>query len=210
MEDCGEEKVPVGFDRGVDFEDIKNRLLEKLTKLHDKLFVDGETKILTLRKITYIVIALLQLRNGSRISEAVKAFIKFINDGINRRVTVKISKTDAIKVTKNGEKKRSKARFREMMWPKWIPSEIFDLLSDNKEVDKLIKSNRLKKRVLDYLLINFKCNTHSLRYAFINYMIYVKKRPINDVAKFVGHANVSQMVAYTQIKNSNQIFELDI
>ena len=97
-----------------------------------------------------------------------------------------------------------------MMWPSWIPIRIYDMLIDNKDVEELIKCGRLKKRVLDYLLINFSCNTHSLRYAFINYMIYVKKRPINDVAKFVGHANVSQMVTYTQTKNSNQMFDLDV
>ena len=89
MEDCEEEKVSTGFDRGIDFDDIKEKLLEKLSKIHDELF-NAEYKPIVIRKITYIIIALIQLRNGSRISEAVKAFISFIKKGVEKRVIVKI------------------------------------------------------------------------------------------------------------------------
>ena len=41
-------------------------------------------------------------------------------------------------------------------------------------------------------------------------MIYEEKRQSNDVAKFVGHVNVNQLVTYTQQKNCDKIFELDL
>ena len=60
------------------------------------------------------------------------------------------------------------------------------------------------------MIYNFSCNTHSLRYAFINHMIYVENRPLPDIAKFVGHKNINQLVTYTQQKNCNKIFDLDV
>lgn len=203
-----EENINRGFDRGIDYEDIKNKILKKMYDVYNK-YTEKNTKI-GIKRLIYCVIALIQLRNGSRISEAVKSFEIFINNGKEKRVVVKISKTGAIKIKKNGEKITTKVRTREMMWPTWVNNDIYNLLKNNILVKEIIKSGKLKKRVLDYMLINFKCNTHSLRYAFINYALYELKRPINDVAKFVGHANTAQMVTYTQLKNSNQIFDLDI
>lgn len=44
---------------------------------------------------------------------------------------------------------------------------------------------------------NFECNTHSLRYAFINHMINVEQLPLNTIAKMIDHANIDQLVLYT-------------
>jgi len=201
-------KVATGFDRGVDYDTMKAKLIKCIDKLYEKYI--NEEKNITVKRLVYALIATIQLRNGSRVSEAVKAFILFMKYGIEKRVVVKISKSGAIKVMKDGKKKKTKVRTREMMWPQWLNDGVYDILHDHKITEELIESGRLKKRVLDFLLINYECNTHSLRYAFINYALYVLKRPINDVAKFVGHTNTAQMVTYTQTKNSNQIFDLDI
>lgn len=201
-------KISHGFDRGIDYETIK----KKLIKCSNKLYEEYEKKPtnICIKRIVFTTIAMIQLRNGSRISEAVKAFISFMKNGISNRVMVKVSKTGAIKIKKDGTKFKTKVRGREMMWPSWINTNIYDLLKNNEIVEQQIKADTLKKRVLDYLLINFDCNTHSLRYAFINYALYVLKRPINDVAKHIGQANVAQMVTYTQQKNADQLFELNI
>lgn len=201
-------KINNGFDRGIDYKVIKEKLLKCINNIYKKYQEDPSD--IGIKRLVYAVIALIQLRNGSRISEAVKAFILFIKNGINSRVTIKVSKTGAIKVKKDGKKFRTKVRAREMMWPSWISPNIYELLKDNPVVQNVIATGKLKKRVLDFLLVNFNCNTHSLRYAFINYALYDLKRPMNDVAKFVGHANTAQMVTYTQAKNSNEIFNLDI
>jgi len=200
--------VAGSFDRGVDYNDIKEKLINRLDELY-KIHLDKPTDV-CIKRIVYTVIAMIQLRCGSRISEAVKAFILFIKNGNDKRVSVKVSKTGAIKVKKDGTRFRTKVKAREMMWPTWINKKIYGIIKKNDIVKKMIEAGTLKKRTLDYLLINFNCNTHSLRYAFINYMLYVEKRPMADIAKYIGHANVAQMVTYTQTKNSNQIFDLDI
>lgn len=198
-----EEKTPQTFDRGINYTDIKPKLIKAVEQYFSELLENN--KKLSLRKLVYTIIACISLRNASRISESVKAFILFINNKSKNMVNIKISKSDAIKTTKIGEKKKMKARFRDVVFPQWFNDSIFQKLCKNKEVHKLIKTGRLKKRVLDHLNSNFNCNTHSLRYACINYLLYEKKRPINDVASYCGHANVAQMVTYTQKHRVHEI-----
>lgn len=204
-----EEKViGHGFDRGIDYQNIKKKLVKRAKYILACL--QHKKKNIQIKRLIYLIVACIQLRNGSRISEAVKSFFLFMKNGIDKRVIVKISKTGAIKTNKKGEKIRTKERFREMTWPNWISNEIYEILANCKLVNIFLSTGTLKKRVLDYLRINFNCNTHSLRYAFINYALYILKRPMNDVAKFVGHANTAQMVTYTQKKNSDQLFDIDM
>lgn len=199
--------IAKGFDRDVDFEDIKVKLLNVFNVIIHK----KDPKNIDFNQLVYITVALIQLRNGSRISEAINAFKLFLTDQSNDKVIVKIAKSESLKCNKKGEKIHTKARFRKIMFPnKWIS---FDVMHNFYKVDSNllnIDNDVLRKRVLKYLLDHFKCNTHSLRYAFINYMLYIEKRPMTDVAKFVGHVNVSQLVRYTQLKNSDQIFDLDV
>jgi hypothetical protein len=208
-----------GFDRGIDYVPTKKLLVDKynsFVKTYNEITDDTQNAELyrrrLLNRIVYLLIAMVQLRNGSRISEAVAAFSKFMKDSDKLsdkfKVMVKISKSESKKYDKDGDPYMTKPRYRKIKFPyTWITLE---LLSDIKVQYNNIQDKNLKKRVLDFLRMNFRFNTHSLRYAFINYMIYVEKRPINDVAKHVGHANISQLVTYTQQKNSDQIFDLDI
>lgn len=194
----------------------------------------GSINTVSLKRLLYLTIAMIQCRNGSRISEAVIAFRIFItqslNNTSNNKVLVQISKSQAKKYDKENDcNVETKPRFREIMFPsKWINFDIITIFGEYYEKFRfpiLLKGNnhytkqqfdsieiynkKLRKSVLQYLLDNFNCNTHSLRYAFINYMIYVKKRPLNDVAKFVGHKGIGMLVNYTQIKNMNEIFDLE-
>ena len=89
----------------------------------------------------------------------------------------------------------------------WI--EIY-LVKDLKYYFNKIPFEKLMKRVLDFLLLNFNCNTHSLRYAFINHMIYDLGKDSNIIAKFVGHVNSNQITRYTQQKNVEKMFNEDI
>jgi integrase len=211
-----DEELNKGFDRDLDYKIIKKLFIKEYKKVRQEIDeLDESVKnYITQRrnkihKLIYLLICMIQLRNGSRISEACAAFRKFVtNQDLNKRVIVKIAKSETLKTNKKGEEYTTPRRNREMIFPsKWVE---FDLLEDMKFHTQYIEEDRLRKRVLDYLLINFNCNTHSLRYAFINYMLYELKRPMNDVAKFVGHSNPNMLVKYTQLKNSNQIFDLDI
>lgn len=207
--------IATGFDRGIDYEPMKNKLINCCKKYYDELVsLEKNTphfkyKIGTVKsKILYCCIAMIQLRNGSRISEACGAMKYFCKeDNFNKRVIVKIAKSESIKY-KDGKQYTTKPRYRKMIFPiNWIDN--FDSIKDIiEEIFSTIPYSRLKKRVLDYLLINHQCNTHSLRYACINYLIYDKERPLNDVAKFVGHVDLSMLTKYTQQKNCEKIFDL--
>jgi cobalamin biosynthesis Co2+ chelatase CbiK len=209
-----EEEVAQGFDRNLDFNTMKKKLVKALNKEYirytkEERYYAGEKMV---NKICYMIIALIQLRNGSRISEACKAFKKFLESrNVKEMVTVKIAKSDGLKYNnKTKQKDLHKARFRKMIYPKWVPKYITSMIMHSTHLDEWIKSDRQPKRVLDFLLKNFDCNTHSLRYACINYLLNDQKIPMPTVAKFVGHINVNQLVTYTQNKNVDKIFDMDI
>ena len=200
------------FDKGFDFNDIKTKLIDRF----DSLLSKDTIKINDLKHLAYLTISLIQLRNGSRISEAIEAFKLFMNNPNHLFVSVKIAKSETNKYNPhNGTYKLTKIRHRKILFPhKWIDVDIihvFLALSD--PLSKFFNRDTLhiEQSTCHFLSKYFNgCNTHSLRYAFINHLLYVEKRPITDVAKFVGHADVSQLVRYTQIKNSDQIFDLDL
>lgn len=200
-----EEKPKGSFDRGLNFEEIKDRLLTKTNILFKRLQKIAKPQ-LALKQLSYCIIALIQLRNGSRISEAIKAFKYFITNGIKKEAQIKISKSDATKIVKKDGKKRKiklQARFRSIIFPnKWISPKIFKCVRES-DLEEWISSSRMRKRVLDYLLNHFNANTHSLRYAFINHMLYEKKVEMGLVSKIVGHANMDMLVTYTQKKNAD-------
>jgi integrase len=204
-----------GFDRNVDYKIMRKQLINSLMKeLENLKTATDKTQRIVIHRIIYNLIAIIQLRNGSRISEAVDAMCKF-NDGkkYNERMIVKIAKSETIKYKKDtGEQYTTKKRYRKIIFPKnWFDFTLIEPILDDINTYILnIKPLRLRKRVLDYLLKYHKCNTHSLRYACINYLLYSKKLEMGIVAKFVGHSNVNQLVTYTQLKNTDKIFDLDI
>jgi integrase len=200
-----------GFDKGIDYLTIKEQFINELNKIYqlidDSDYYDNK---INKNKLIYLIISMIQLRNGSRISEACSAFREFIIKGIyGNRIVVKIAKSSGMKFNRTKKKKiLMKARYRQMMFPKWIDTKIIDCFKNSH--NDFINEERLRKRVLDYLLKNFDCNTHSLRYAYINYMLMIKKTPMNIVSKFVGHTTVSQLVTYTQNKNVEALFDEDM
>ena len=71
--------VSGSFDRGLNYETIKKKLIKRMNKLYEK--IQEKYTNIGMKRLVYSVIAIIQLRNGSRISEAVKAFILFIKNG---------------------------------------------------------------------------------------------------------------------------------
>jgi len=157
----------------VDFETAYSMLLRKINSARS-----NKTKC-------YFIIALIQLRNGSRISEAIRAFKDW----------VKTSKTELyVPVSK-----KKKLEERLMI----IPSEItnyrlycVDLLDVNDKV--------LRNRVLATLYYYFKINTHSLRYAFITYLLRNNVNPA-IVSKIIKHSKLDTLLHYVQVKESEKI-----
>lgn len=213
-----EPKVAKGFDRDIDYKLIKQKfiseyemLINKLEELdeEDKKYINH--KKLIINKIIYLITAIIQLRNGSRIIEACKSIKLFFDkNNFKDKIIIKIAKSESVKYKKDTKEKYvTKPRFRKIIFPnKWINEIKF--IDDIKSHLLNIPIIRLKQRVLDYLLKYFDCNTHSLRYAFINFMLYDQKKEMILVAKMVGHVDVAQLVRYTQTKNIDEYLDMDI
>ena len=205
------EKISTGYDRGVDYKEMKEKFIKDYDKLNDAIanldtadrWYDSKKRKAFSRSI-YTLIVMIQLANGSRISEACCAFKLFVEKGTEEKVIVKIAKSKSIKY-KNGKKYITPTRFRKMQFPKWIEMKHSDQLQEY-----VNDMDNLPKRSLNHMLRNYDCNTHSLRYAFINYMLYDQKREMTAVAKFVGHTDIDQLIRYTQNKESDKLFDIDI
>lgn len=212
MSHLEEDQINQGFDKGLDYTEVKdkfiehyNMLVEKLKRIHKE-----KSKEMMLRRIIYILIALNQLKNASRISESVLHFEKCCNNNnFNKMYVVKISKSEAVKYNKAGEQFTTKARFRNMKFPvEWV--DITPLQDKIIEVFKLMPIQRIRKRVLDYLLIHFPgYNTHSLRYSCINYLLSEKKIEATTISKFVGHTGNNMIQKYIQNKKVLEVFDVD-
>lgn len=207
-------KLHYGFDRGVDFLEMKDKLLSKQRKYRRELRKANtkyEKRCCT-NRIAYVMVAMLQLRNGSRISEACDAFTQYVEgQSLDDKVAVKIAKSTGQQYSRRLKKMiEKKIRFRKMIFPDWIDVDLFEKIRETKFMTLLVNSQRFKKRVLDFLLLNLDCNTHSLRYAFINYMLNDQKIEMNTVSKTVGHINCLQLTTYTQRKNIDKVLEMDI
>jgi integrase len=161
------------WDKGVDYEFMYSRLLRKIASVKN-----NATKC-------YFAIALIQLRNGSRISEAIRAFKDWIKTN-NTELYIRVSK-------------KKKIEDRLMI----IPSEVqqYRLLC----VDLLDVSDKvLRDRVRATLYYYLKLNTHSLRYAFITYLL---KNNVNPaiVSKIIKHSRLDTLLHYVQVKESEKV-----
>jgi len=161
------------WDKGVDYESMYSRLLRKINTVKV-----NKTKC-------YLIIALIQLRNGSRISESIRAFKEWIKSG-NSELYIIVSK-----------KKRIENRL--MVIPNEVMNyrlECVELLDINDKV--------LRDRVRAVLYYYFKINTHSLRYSFITYLL---KSGVNPalVSKMIRHSRLDTLLSYVQVKESDNI-----
>ncbi|MGC9106821.1 MAG: hypothetical protein ACP5IE_01335, partial [Infirmifilum sp.] len=118
----------------------------------------------------YAQILLIQLRNGARIGEAVEAWKEFYRTG-KSELQVRVEK-----------KKKNETRLI------IVPSEV----ERREECFEFVEvpSRALKKRVIQYALDRLGFNTHSLRYAFITYLLRQGVNP-SIVAKITKHSNLN-------------------
>jgi integrase len=161
------------WDKGADYETIYTRILRKIDTVKE-----NTTKC-------YLIICLIQLRNGSRISESIRAFKEWIKTN-KTEIYVKVSK-----------KKHLEERLM------IIPHEIInyrlycvDLLDINDIV--------LRERVRATLYYYFKINTHSLRYAFITYLLRNNVNPA-IVSKLIRHSKLETLMHYVQVKQAEDV-----
>jgi site-specific recombinase XerD len=161
------------WDKGIDFENTYNKLLRHMNKAKPPAKC-------------YDAILLIQLRNGSRVSEAVRAFKQFLE-------------TKSMELDVLVSKKKARQEKRLMV----IPQELLSIVSpcfDLRNVEDRILINRVK----NYCLATFGFNTHSLRYAFITYLLRQGVNP-SIVAKITRHSRLEYIQRYTQEKLADEI-----
>jgi integrase len=163
----------LNWDKGLDYETAYRVILRKINSVKN-----NTTKC-------YFTIALIQLRNGSRISEAIRAFKEWV-------------KTNKTEIYVNVSKKKHN-ELRLMI----IPNEIsqYRLLC----VDLLeVNDKRLRNRILSTLYYYFKFNTHSLRYAFITYLL---RNNVNVaiVSKLIKHSKLDTLLSYVQVREAERV-----
>lgn len=152
---------PMGWDKKINYEIILDRL-ETLLRKKNK------------RTRCYASILLIQLRNGSRISEAIEAYKKYIMSG-KREVYVRV-------------RKKRKIDYRLMIIPEGI-SVCEKLL----EVD----DRKLNYRLRVFALRRLGVNTHTLRYAFINHLLK-EGFDVVTISKIIRHSKLDTLYSYAR------------
>lgn len=157
------------WDKGIDFETIMKKLVRDLKKTRN----------------CNIVIAIIQLRNGSRISETIKAYQEFLK---KKQLIVQVEVS----------KKKSK-EYRKIVIPDFL-LEYHKICK--KDLEKPYKT--IYERYRKYLARRYRINTHSLRYSFITYLI---EQGISEsiIAKITHHSTLNYVLRYTQQKKADQI-----
>ena len=147
------------------------------------------TRLLSSRRVKtkcYSAVLLIQLRNGLRIGEAVEAFTKFIKTG-KREFNIFVEK-----------KRRPEERL--VVVPPELDDQIRLSCIDLAQTNKRVLVNRIKnwcRGVLGF-------NTHSLRYAFITYLLRMGVNP-SIIAKITKHSKLDFILNYTQAKTADLI-----
>lgn len=173
------------FDKGVDYTEANTKFTDEINKLINQDYLNSHE----LKRLTYLVISLVQLQNGSRISETINAVKQFIMDHELKIAVVTISKR------KDGFK-------RKMLLPEMITPEMLARIKPEIKNDSIEK---ISKKIRMFLTRHYGWNTHSLRYALINYLAIEKKVPVNLVSKLVGHKNLNQLLTYTQNRHVDDL-----
>jgi len=134
------------------------------------------------------MILLIQLRNGLRVSESVRAFKEFL-------------KTKKFELqTKLSKKKREELRLV------IIPREVLDRINECVDLVE-ISDKKLVDRVKSYCRYKYKFNTHSLRYAFITYLLRHGVNP-SLIAKITKHSRLDFILQYTQEREAEKILRM--
>lgn len=163
------------WDKGVPYDVIQNKLLNELKKAKSDL------------QKCYISILLIQLRNGSRISEAIRAYKQYLMNR-ERKQMVKLSK-----------QRQYAARLM------IIPDGVY-VCHDLLEVDDKRLRERIRSFIRKIKIGGRPLNTHSLRYSFITKLL-MDGVDSAIVSKITGHKNLNHMITYTQSKIAEKILE---
>jgi len=236
------------WDYSVPYEELKLRI-NLLLKESANLYLEKGYKKYA-KRIIYLVIYALQLRNALRISEALDGFTRFVFLQFNpqdfypnpNETLVLVSKKKYVSYNpKTGKWNWKRLDYRKAIWPSFIRLEdlytrniifeVFDRFPKIKEelykvfeaytqykleLERIVtlKQKKLIERpkvFLDYAKrLKMEClrlvgvNTHTLRYAYITYLIRKGYNP-SLIAKITHHSNLNYILTYTQRRQAELI-----
>jgi len=174
------------WDMGLDYKETKQKIIEKIKSLRNKKIFYKKDKV----KYAYLILGLIQLRNGCRIGEAIEGLIKFTTLK-EHEVSVKI------------EKRKDNA-VRKLILPGELSDKDIETIRDvvMEWENKAIK--RIANNVASWYLRNLEINTHSLRYSYISYLSK-KQYPAQIIAAVTGHKKIDMVLRYTQSKIAEDV-----
>ncbi|WP_117354193.1 tyrosine-type recombinase/integrase [Acidilobus sp. 7A] len=137
------------------------------------------------------VVLLVQLRNGSRIGEAIEVVKEFCNAK---------GRADSVRVR---VEKHAKGDTRLMV----LSEELRGAQGRDYLRQACLRLSRVKAPrvdIADYCRRAYGFNTHALRYAFITYML---KRGVSPsiVAKITGHRSLNHILHYTEVRLAEEV-----
>ncbi|MFP3080520.1 MAG: hypothetical protein RXR09_03265 [Acidilobus sp.] len=137
------------------------------------------------------VVLLVQLRNGSRIGEAIEAVKEFCNAK---------GRADSVRVR---VEKHAKGDTRLMV----LPEELRGAQGRDYLRQACLRLSRVKAPrvdIADYCHKAYGFNTHALRYASVSYLL---KRGVSPsiVAKITGHRSLDHILHYTEVRLAEEV-----
>jgi site-specific recombinase XerD len=167
----------MGWDKGLDFKETLKRLLafKKWVRSSPEM---TETRRLQLRNVNILLLALL---NGLRISEAIECYYRWLENPSAKEYVVKVAKS-------------KKEKYRVCV------AEGLDSVDHRltKDLKRPAPNN-----IESWTIQHFKFNTHSLRYAFINYMLQQGYDPAT-VSRIIAHSKLETLLSYIQEKRAKE------
>jgi len=173
LKPLGKKKIEHTWDYSVDFLEAKKILTSAYKQLFDLNLMPYEAYE------AYVAILVIQLVNGARIGEAIRAFKTFVESG---------QREFQLQTEKHGN-----TRFFV------IPDVVRNRLAYKSILT--IADDKLESRIRMFALKYLKTNTHSLRYALISYLAKNAVDPA-IIAKITGHKKLDRIIQYTQTKDA--------
>ena len=160
------------WDRGLDYEKTYRFLLETIKTCKSEI------------KRRNCVVLLVQLRNGTRVSEAIDACRE-------------MQATNSREVQIMCRKQRKNPNVRLVVYPEELSFNLIRGYDFSGLTSAVLRSYALKR---------FGFNTHSLRYAFVTHALRRGVSPV-ILAKITGHKDLSVILTYAQTQSAHQLLK---
>jgi hypothetical protein len=162
--------------REIDFNDIIRKIRTNLEIEYKKL-ESGTGSNLDIKRLLYYSIALLQVFIGLRSSEAIKGLQIYLKRKEREfSITAGKSKLERLVI---------------------IPPILEEYYNELKKYGEILKNIR-KQNYYNFIKNNLRINPHSLRYAFINYMISKGIVP-EKLVVYMGYSSFKHMINYYRV-----------